>query len=717
MSPIPCPSCRVDLPPGGASTCPSCGLSLTGPAAARLWEVDQAIAGLQVERVGLVAVLRGQAPTAAGVPAAGAPAAGVPVTTASGWSAAFAPQRLTGQRLLLGVGVLLVLVAALVFLAVAWERMGVGGQVAAMAVLTGLAAYSALRLSGARLGSSAEAMAALAAGLMLLDVAAARSLGLGSLESIDLRSYGAATGAGMALTLAALHRGDRRIAAFAVTALMAASVAWISVLGWFTDSLAEFAAVSLCGAVLFGAAATLLPRSAGLVRSGATRPASLWLLLGLGTAVLGAFDGRIPQEGLTAVEAGSVALLVVVATGCFALLTAMMSAKARQPGGLAAAKRDWLARPLSGTWQVPSVLALAATVAAPASLAAPGWQSGPAVAAATACVVAAAAAILVWTRLLGGRLVGLWAEVVAFTALAGTVSSSLRWESEAATAVALLSMAAAYAVVAVCRPTVRSAFAALAIASAALGSGLAGGLYSDGARVGLVAVVGVAAASLALARRGRDEEAVLGAGAVVVAAAAILDAGLQGWPYAVAGLCALTGLLATGYAALPRRRPVVVLGVLGLTGAVWTLLAEAEVETLEAYTLPLAALALGAGLWAGSDTRLSSWVTMGTAATVALMPSALAALDDEGQTRPLITVVAAAAVLALGVHRRWQALVVTGSLAASLVALSQAAPYAIGAPRWLTLGLTGLVLLALGARYEQRRVDARRAARWLSGMR
>lgn len=60
---------------------------------------------------------------------------------------------------------------------------------------------------------------------------------------------------------------------------------------------------------------------------------------------------------------------------------------------------------------------------------------------------------------------------------------------------------------------------------------------------------------------------------------------------------------------------------------------------------------------------------------------------------------------------------VIGAAAAAVVAVSQLAPYAIGAPRWLTLGLTGAVLLALGARYEKRRADAHRVAHWLAGLR
>ena len=168
------------------------------------------------------------------------------------------------------------------------------------------------------------------------------------------------------------------------------------------------------------------------------------------------------------------------------------------------------------------------------------------------------------------------------------------------------------------------------------------------------------------------------------------------------------------YAMLRGRRPVVVIAVLAWTAMVWILLGEARVDTLEAYTLPLAALTLGAGLWLRRPAGLSSWLSVGPAAAIALLPSAMAAMDDPGLARPLLTVVAGAAVLALGVALRWQALVVISALATALVAVGQLAPYALGAPRWITLGVTGAVLLVLGARYERRRRDAQRMVHWLA---
>ncbi|MDX6268648.1 MAG: hypothetical protein QOD70_3388, partial [Frankiales bacterium] len=138
--------------------CGRCGLRLTGPEAARLWQVDQALAGLEAhrgellaERTALLAVLRpgpvlapthSLAPTpaapgpatASSRPAAGMPAPvwGPPAGASPNWQSPvpqprqeWTPQRV--QNTLLGLGALLLTVAAIVFTAVTYDRLGAGG--------------------------------------------------------------------------------------------------------------------------------------------------------------------------------------------------------------------------------------------------------------------------------------------------------------------------------------------------------------------------------------------------------------------------------------------------------------------------------------------------------------------------------------------------------------------------------------------------------------
>ena len=157
MATVPCPSCQEPLPEGGASACPHCHLPLTGPLAVRLWQVDQSIATLRDERERLLTALR-EHPTAREGPGVAGTAA---VGAATGWPRVHPTPRRprwSGQQALLAVGVLLLLVAAVIFLAVAWDRIGVLGQVASMGVLTAATGYGALWLSRRGLDSSAEAV-------------------------------------------------------------------------------------------------------------------------------------------------------------------------------------------------------------------------------------------------------------------------------------------------------------------------------------------------------------------------------------------------------------------------------------------------------------------------------------------------------------------------------------------------------------------------------
>lgn len=173
-----CPECRTPL--SGSAACPGCALPLTGPDAARLWEVDVALHGLErrrtellVERGRLIRTLRGAVPAAACPPA---PAA-LPVAAREEWT----PRRV--QNLLLSLGALLLAVAAAVFGAVTYDRLGLSGRAAVLLSLTAVAALAAPRLRARGLGATAESVAGVALALAALDAWGLRRLGLGD----DLR--------------------------------------------------------------------------------------------------------------------------------------------------------------------------------------------------------------------------------------------------------------------------------------------------------------------------------------------------------------------------------------------------------------------------------------------------------------------------------------------------------------------------------------------------
>ncbi len=81
------------------------------------------------------------------------------------------------QNVLLALGAGLLLIAGIVFTAVVWDRLGVGGHVTVMALATVGFGTAAVRLAH-RLPATAEALAVVAFGLAVIDIIAAPALGL-----------------------------------------------------------------------------------------------------------------------------------------------------------------------------------------------------------------------------------------------------------------------------------------------------------------------------------------------------------------------------------------------------------------------------------------------------------------------------------------------------------------------------------------------------------
>lgn len=204
-----CPRCRATLPPH-ATHCAACRAVLDDAAArdvfGALQQVDRLVARLDLRPLPVPAgVATGGAPMAApplappSQPAAPQPAPALPQAPAAPPTPA-APSIMSGltvPKILLGLGALCLIVAALVFLVVAWTSLGVGGRTAVLVGFTltaaGLAAWSAR--SGLRAG--AEALASVGFGLLVLDLAGARTSGWFG----DLSAYGFALLTGGALML------------------------------------------------------------------------------------------------------------------------------------------------------------------------------------------------------------------------------------------------------------------------------------------------------------------------------------------------------------------------------------------------------------------------------------------------------------------------------------------------------------------------------------
>lgn len=194
-------------------------------------------------------------------------------------------------------------------------------------------------------------------------------------------------------------------------------------------------------------------------------------------------------------------------------------------------------------------------------------------------------------------------------------------------------------------------------------------------------------------------------------------------PPVLAMVLAVCGVLAAAAAVLPEGRRAA-----GWTAAVlfvlatWVRLAASDVTTPEAYTLPVTLPALAVGvLRRRKDPEASSWTAYGPGLAATLVPSLIAAWSDPHWGRPLLLGLCALAVTLLGARHRLQALLVLGGAVLALDALHELAPYVVqvvGAlPRWLPPALAGLLLLAVGATYEQRLRDARRLREKLGRMR
>ncbi|MFF9913056.1 SCO7613 C-terminal domain-containing membrane protein [Streptomyces sp. NPDC013457] len=310
-------------------------------------------------------------------------------------------------------------------------------------------------------------------------------------------------------------------------------------------------------------------------------------------------------------------------------------------------------------------------------------------------------------------------------------------------------LVSALSTVAVALDTRGATFGALGVL---LGLFVAGALLSDGARRAVAACAAVVVAtglvSAGAATAGFQAPGTALALLLVPTATALLGARLRRHPVALpvevtgaavalfavttaatsrpavlALTLALAGVIAAATAVRPERRPLAswTAGALFLL-ATWVRLAAWEVTTPEAYTLPVTAPALVVGvLRRRRDPQASSWVAYGPGLAATLVPGLFAAWADPDWPRPLLLGVAALVVTLLGARFRLQALLVLGGTVLALDGLHELAPYvvqAVGAlPRWLPPALAGLLLLAVGATYEQRLRDARRLRERLGRMR
>lgn len=237
-----CPDCRSALP-AGAPVCPTCDLLVRHPLAVDLFRTLRRADALVGElRLASTAFHDRPAPTPAST-TSGAP----PVTAASGLGGplvppgghlgpkrapALSPQPpsppppgLSPQpersgvafasvpKILLGLGAFCLLVAAVIFLAVSWSALGVGGRTAVLGGLTLGAGAAALLLHRSGLRIAGESLVVVALGMLALDVVGAGAAGwLGSGDEVTLATGLVVLTASLALSVLRVGGQPRLVA-------------------------------------------------------------------------------------------------------------------------------------------------------------------------------------------------------------------------------------------------------------------------------------------------------------------------------------------------------------------------------------------------------------------------------------------------------------------------------------------------------------------------
>ncbi|MFE3517443.1 SCO7613 C-terminal domain-containing membrane protein [Streptomyces sp. NPDC059166] len=398
----------------------------------------------------------------------------------------------------------------------------------------------------------------------------------------------------------------------------------------------------------------------------------------------------------------------------------------------------------------PVVLALSAILAAALHVRWPhplAWRSGRAAAGAAASVLGwcACLALLVVADVpfpvaVGGELL-LVAALLALTARRGADALAVTWlvcamagavsagllglAAEPATHVVLAALVVLFGAGAARSrvPVVRSVLACACVLSAVAAACATGASLGWSAPHTAAPVLLVTAATVLFGARSRVPVVAVPvecAGAFAALVAVCLSVTDAPFLALVLGMC---GVLAAAAALRPERRRVAGGAAAGLfVAAAWVRLAASGVTDPEPYTLPVSLAAFAVGhLRRRREPAVSSWVAYGPALSTTLVPSLFVAWGDPHWLRPLLLGVSALVITLAGARLRLQAPLVLGGSVLALDGLHELAPHVVqvfdALPRWAPPALVGLLLLAVGATYEQRLRDARRVRESFGRMR
>jgi hypothetical protein len=769
-----CPDCGAEITPADPS-CPTCALSLRGDVASRLFQTltqaDGLLAALRAASVPAARVAAAPAPAGAAFDAAPFPAGPGGQTRHRGLSSASVP------KVLLALGAGCLLVAALVFLAVTWSVLGVGGRTATLVAFTAVAFGLTAWMARRGLRAAAESLALVGYGLLTLDVVGAdhagwfgdlSTAGLVLVVGLVLAATGVAGTLGVRRTVtSSLTSGELVAVVGTGLAAFAFGVAeWLPVspslaVATLVGATMTFAASRLRTTVLLvGAAAVTAVAWLSLVSVALDRLFTLptvravwvaghaWPMLTAAVLVAGLALVRALPHLARVMAAGVAALLVILTVVTPALDEGPTPATLVTVAVLVAVGAAGFALPRP--WRlgtVPTQVAAAAglvTLVGPLALsalerlldpAAEPWSGRPSDAlgavnaglpapwllpVATFVLLATLAAVAESSRLVDravGELPAL--QVSVLTLLTASVVAAL-----ALYPVALWLVVGTLLVVVVAMTTwsvVGRTVEPLVPAGLTLAFTLVVSLHAAWLTLAALLVAVAVTATVQLSSRAVALAAASGALAAAGLAATVWTGGhLLG---ADPSWTALAGLLVLGAA---------VLGAPYAPGRWWAAERPAQARTgieagAAAAALPLAlaglARAAAALLVVGlvhlrRNPTATTMTALAPGLSLALVPSLLWVLAEPTGLRALLLGLACLLLVVGGARLRWTAPVVVGGTVGALLVLRLAAPYIGDAvPRWVLLGGAGALLVAMGVTWERRLQEARHLVSYVRALR
>ncbi len=700
---VPCPTCATPILgwSGPGPACPNCGLPAAGHAGYVVARIDSTLREFRADRDRLMQSMAAVARPGAAV--AALPAAPIPPTSQMLPPAAIPPmppmsppvvaaprrRRLTPQQMLLGTGAVLLVSAAIAFAAVAWESLSLTVQAGILLLVTGIVCAASVSAARRGLRTTGEALAMAGLALTVVDLVGARVKGLFELDAIPLRGHAALTLGVVLLLGLALSRFAPGTRAWLISAIVAGQPLAFLALPESAHTPVPLVATALLVSLVDVAVTRVSHgRAAGMAVGFAT----IWWAAATAVGATAAWSETTADSVMCTalvVAAGVGALLSArpLRLDRFASVVPALDVCVAVAGAVALAGSLHQAG-VAGVWAtgvLGSVLVTAALlVAAPEGSLSRRWRV-------PCTVVGWLLSAVALTQLLADQQ---WVETAGLAGLGASCSA----------AVAVLSRAA----------RVPAAMLAAALPAAAILLLVADDLTPE--RAGwLLALLGASTLGVACVRVGQSEERPLAMTASVIGLAAFTSTGTSlAWGQLALQMSVVgAGLLA--YGRVSGQRPALLVGLADLVLAAWIGAVGHSVTTPEIYTLPAVSallLAAGRGLWTAP-----SWSVWGAPLLVGLVPSTVVLLDHSDPLRLILIVTAATACAVIGTTTHRQAPFLIGLCVLLTVAISELGPYALLIPRWVSLGTAGIVLLALGATYERRLIQAREAVSWVGALR